>query len=77
VTGDGIEYRLWRHPLRDGEVTTLYAVLHARRSTRIRVLHFPRTEHLDFWCAKNGVGEAVVGGFFLRDAARERMAWQP
>jgi Phosphodiester glycosidase len=68
--GDGIEYRLWRHPLRDGEVTTLYAVLHPRRSTRIRVLHFPRTEHLDFWCAKNGLGEAVVGGFFLRDPYR-------
>jgi hypothetical protein len=70
VTGDGIEYRLWRHALPDGEVTTVYAVLHPRRSTRVRVLHFPRTEHLDVWCATHGVGEAVVGGFFLRDPYR-------
>lgn len=71
MTGrDGIEYRLWRQTLPDGEVTTLYAVRHPNRSTRVRVVHFPRTEHLDVWCATNGIGEAVVGGFFLRDPYR-------
>jgi hypothetical protein len=30
-------------------------------------VHFPRTERLDVWCAANGVEEAVVAGFFLRD----------
>jgi len=67
---DGIEYLLWRHALPDGEVTTLYAVLYPRRSTRARVVYFPRTERLDFWCRRNGFEEAVVGGFFLRDPYR-------
>src|SRR5262249_61060576 len=49
---------------------TLYAVLYPRRSTRARVVHFPRTERLDVWCRRSGVEEAVVGGFFLRDPYR-------
>ncbi len=68
--GDGIEYLLLRHALADGEVTTVYAVRYPARSTRARVIFFPRTEHLDVWCAANGVEEAVVGGFFLRDPYR-------
>lgn len=67
---DGIDYLLWRHTLSDGEVTTVYAVRHPIRSTRVRVVHFPRPERLDVWCAANGIGEAVVGGFFLRDPYR-------
>ena len=70
MNGDGIEYLLWRHALDDGELTTIYAVRYPRRSTRIRVVYFPRTEHLDVWCRANGAGEAVVGGFFLRDPYR-------
>jgi hypothetical protein len=67
---DGIEYLLWRQTLADGEVTTVYALRYPLASTRVRVLHFPRTERLDEWCVANGVGEAVVGGFFLRDPYR-------
>jgi hypothetical protein len=67
---DGLEYLLWRHALADGEVTTVYAVRHPIRSTRVRVVHFPRTEHLDVWCRRNGIEEAVVGGFFVRDPYR-------
>jgi hypothetical protein len=67
---DGIEYDLWRHTLSDGEVTTIYAVRHPIRSTRVRVLYFPRPEHLDVWCRANGIGEAIVAGFFLRDPYR-------
>jgi len=48
----------------------LYAVRHPRRSTRARVVHFPRPERLDVWSRKNAVEEAVVGGFFLRDPYR-------
>jgi hypothetical protein len=51
-------------------VTTVYAVRHPRRSTRARVVYFPRPQRLDVWCRKNGVEEAVVGGFFLRDPYR-------
>jgi hypothetical protein len=67
---DGIEYLLWRHELGGGRVTTLYAVRHPRRSTRLRVVHFPRTERLDVWCASNDTDEAIIGGFFLRDPYR-------
>jgi hypothetical protein len=70
VTANGIEYLLRRHVLADGEVTTLYAVRHPRRSTRARVLFFPRPERLDVWCRRSGVEEGVVGGFFLRDPYR-------
>jgi hypothetical protein len=66
---DGIEYLLWRHSLPEGEVTTVYAVRHPRTS-RVRVLHFPTPQRLDVWCVANGIGEAVVGGFFLRDPYR-------
>lgn len=65
-----IEYLLWRHTLADGDVTTMYAVRYPRRSTRARVIHFPRPERLDVWCRRNGVEEAVVAGFFLRDPYR-------
>jgi hypothetical protein len=67
---DGIEYLLERQVLADGEVTTLYAVRLPRRSTRARVVHFPQPERLDVWCRENGVEEAVVAGFFLRDPYR-------
>jgi len=66
---DGIEYLLWRQTLSDGDVTTVYAVRHPRTS-RVRVLHFPSPQRLDVWCAENGIGEAVVGGFFLRNPYR-------
>jgi Phosphodiester glycosidase len=68
--GDGIEYLLWRHALADGEVTTVYALRYPAHSTRARVVFFPTTERLDVWCTQNGVEEAVVGGFFLRDPYR-------
>jgi hypothetical protein len=67
---DGIEYLLWRQALADGEVTTLYAVRYPRRSTRARVVYFRQPEHLDEWCRRNGVEEAIVAGFFLRDPYR-------
>jgi len=64
------EYLLWRHELDDGELTTVYATRHERKATRARVVHFPTTERLDFWCAANAVDEAIIGGFFLRDPYR-------
>ena len=48
----------------------MYAVRYPRRSTRARVVYFPRPERLDGWCRRNGVEEAVVAGFFLRDPYR-------
>jgi hypothetical protein len=63
-------YALWRHRLADGEETTLYAIRHPAAGTRVRVLHFPQPQRLDVWCAREGVGEAIVGGFFVRDPYR-------
>ena len=63
-------YALWRHTLADGEETTVYAVRHPTASTRVGVVHFPRPQRLDVWAAANGVGDAVVGGFFVRDPYR-------
>src|SRR5215471_9624252 len=48
----------------------MYAVRYPRRSTRARVVYFPRPERLDVWCRRNGIEEAVVGGFYLRDPYR-------
>lgn len=67
---DGIEYLLWRQELADGEMTTMYCVRHPRKSTRVRIVHFPRPRRLDVWCAAKQIGEAVVGGFFVRDPYR-------
>jgi Phosphodiester glycosidase len=63
-------YTLWRRRLEDGERTTLYAVRYSLGRTRVRVLHFPRPQRLDVWCRRRGVGEAIVGGFFVRDPYR-------
>jgi hypothetical protein len=66
----GSRYALWRHRLADGEETTLYAIRHPAAGLRVRVLHFPRPRRLDVWCAREGFGEAIVGGFFVRDPYR-------
>jgi hypothetical protein len=66
MSGDA--YTLWRHRLSDGAHTTIYAVRHP--GARLRALHFPAPRRLDVWCQANGVGEAIVGGFFLRDPYR-------
>jgi hypothetical protein len=65
-----IEYLLWRQALDDGETTTVYAVRHELRRTRVRALHFARTARLDVWCRAAGIEEAIVGGFFVRDPYR-------
>ncbi len=63
-------YALRRRRLDDGEETTLYAVRYPLARTRVRVLHFPRPQRLDVWARRKGIGEAMVGGFFLRDPFR-------
>jgi hypothetical protein len=64
------EYHLWRAPLADGELTTIYAVRHRRATTRLRVVHFPTPRRLDVWSVATRTPEAVIGGFFLRDPYR-------
>ena len=62
------QYELSRKTLADGERTTIYAVRHP--GVRVRALHFPEPQRLDVWCRQHGVGEAIVGGFFVRDPYR-------
>ena len=56
--------------LADGLETTVYAVVHPRRTTRVRVACFEQARRLDHWCAASGRPEAIVAGFFLRDPWR-------
>jgi hypothetical protein len=65
-----VAYVLRRDRLGDGEVTTVYAVGHPLHDIRVRVVLFRQPRRLDWWCAKNRVEEAVVGGFYRRDPFR-------
>jgi hypothetical protein len=61
-----IRYDLRRHHLGDGEQTTVYVVRYPRPQTSLSVQHFAVPQQLDRWCARFGVREAIVGGFFVR-----------
>jgi hypothetical protein len=63
-------YSLRRDRLVDGDETTVYVVAHPLADVRPRVCLFRQPRRLDSWCAKHGVDEAVVGGFYLRDPFR-------
>lgn len=67
---EGAAYTLRRERLADGEETTLYVVRYAREALRARVQVFRQPRRLDHWCAKHGVEEAIVGGFYRRDPFR-------
>jgi len=61
---------LTRHrlTLRDGARTTLHVAEHDVARTEVRVVRLRRTEPLEAWCAREGIDEALVGGFYLRGA---------
>jgi hypothetical protein len=61
-----IRYDLRRHHLSDWEQTTVYVVRYPRPQTSLSVQHFAVPQQLDRWCARFGVREAIVGGFFVR-----------
>jgi hypothetical protein len=65
-----ITYLLWREELGDGLATTIYATRHPAAHTRSRVVLFRQPRRLDVWCRAEGVDEAIVGGFFVRDPYR-------
>jgi Phosphodiester glycosidase len=65
------QYELLRFRTRDGGDTTVYLVRHPLAETRVRVVCFgAEPVRLDHWCRAEGVGEALVAGFFLRDPYR-------
>jgi len=55
-----------RLKLADGAETTVYVVRHDTRTTGLRVVRLPHPEPLATWCARAGVAEALIGGFFVR-----------
>ena len=55
-----------RLPLADGRRTTVYVARYDLASTSVRVVRLPHPEPLEAWCRAHGVGEAMVGGFFVR-----------
>jgi hypothetical protein len=63
-------YQLRRHRLADGDETTTYVVRLPLADADVRMRLFRQPRRLDFWCARHGVQEAVVGGFYLRDPFR-------
>ncbi len=54
--------------LADGAQTTLYVAAYDAASVEVGVVRMPRPTPLEAWCRAHGVGEAVVGGFFVRPA---------
>jgi hypothetical protein len=49
-----------------GVRTTIHVACHDAARTEIRVAVLPGQERLEPWCARHGVREALVGGFFTR-----------
>ena len=64
------QYELLRFRTRDGGETTVYLVRHPLAETRVSVQLFPEPARLDHWCRAEGVSEALVAGFFVRDPYR-------
>lgn len=58
--------RRLRARLGDGRETTLHVARYLLAATELRVVRLRRREALAAWCAREGVGEALVGGFYTR-----------
>jgi hypothetical protein len=57
---------LTRVTLADGASTAVYVAAFAAVSTELRVVVLRRPERLATWCARRGIADAIVGGFFVR-----------
>lgn len=55
-----------RVTLEDGSRTTVYVAAYDLRSTEVRVVVLPGQQPLETFCARRGVADALVGGFFTR-----------
>jgi hypothetical protein len=55
-----------RLDLADGAQTTVHVARYDARRTAVRVVRLARPEPLEAWARRKGVGEAMIGGFFVR-----------
>ena len=51
--------------------TTLHVAAYPLASTEVRVVRLRRPEPLESWCRREGVDDAIVGGFFIRGGRRD------
>jgi hypothetical protein len=58
--------RRLRVGMTDGARTTLYVASYPLERTELRVVRLRRPAPLEAWCAREGVAEALVGGFYAR-----------
>ena len=58
--------RRLRIPLADGQRTTLHVASYRLDRTDVRAVRLDRPAPVAAWCEHHGVGEAIVGGFFVR-----------
>ena len=57
-------------PLADGAQTTVHVAAYPRERTTLRAVVLRRPETLIGWCGRQGVPDAIVGGFFVRATGR-------
>ena len=55
----------FRHILADGALTTVHAGVYSRDRVALGVVAMDPAEPLAAWCARTGVSDALVGGFFV------------
>jgi hypothetical protein len=56
--------------LADSAATTLHVATYSVADTQLRVVRLPQLTQLERWCRANAESEALVGGFYLRKAAK-------
>src|SRR5215208_543875 len=59
-----------RIPLAGGAQTTVHVAAYELAATELRTIVLRRPEPLVSWCARRGVSDAIVGGFFVRSSGR-------
>jgi hypothetical protein len=59
------DVRSCRRRLADGAATTVHVAAYRRDDVALRVVALGRPEPLERWCARAGVADALVGGFFV------------
>ena len=57
-------------PLAGGAQTTAHVAAYALERTEVRAVVLRRPETLAGWCTRRAVGDAIVGGFFVRSSGR-------